>query len=148
MDLGQKILNIFANPSTAYVLFLIGAALIYLEFQAPSGLIAGALGALSLLMAGIGFQVLPLNVGALGLIVLSFVLFAMEFSVTSYGILSLGGLTSLVLGSLFLFRTDNAYIQFSETLVYGVSAVLGLLFGVVGLFFLARPKETAGNERA
>ncbi len=72
MDLGQKLLDILANPSTAYILFVIGAGLIYLELQAAGGFIAGGVGVVCLLLAGIGFQVLPLNFGALGLIVLSF----------------------------------------------------------------------------
>ena len=73
MDSGQK-LNIFADPSMAYVLFVVGAALLYLEFQTGGAMIAGALGLICLLLAGIGFQVLPLNAGALILMFLSFVL--------------------------------------------------------------------------
>ena len=61
MDIGQMLMNIFANPNTAYILFLIGAALIYLEFQAPGGFIAGSIGALALILAGIGFQIIPIN---------------------------------------------------------------------------------------
>ncbi|MEX0798035.1 MAG: ATP-dependent Clp protease proteolytic subunit, partial [Bacteriovoracaceae bacterium] len=91
MDPGQKILNIFANPMTAYILFIIGAALLYLEFQAPGGFIAGAVGVVLLILAAIGFQVLPLNFGALGLIVLAFILFVLEIYITSYGILALAG---------------------------------------------------------
>ena len=66
MDLGQTILNTLANPSTAYILFLLGLALLYLELQAPGGLIAGGIGALSLIMAAISFQVLPVSWGAPG----------------------------------------------------------------------------------
>ena len=130
MDMGLKLLNIFANPSTAYILFLIGAALIYLELQAPGGFIAGAIGAVSLVLAGIGFQVLPLNFGALGLIILSFALFVMEIYITSYGILSLGGLAALISGSLFLFRTDNAYLELSNSVIFSSvgAIVLFLLF--------------------
>ena len=78
MDLVQKILNIFAHPSVAYILFLLGAALLYFELQAPGGFIAGAIGAICLLLAGIGLQVLPLNWGAMGLIVLAFILFSLD----------------------------------------------------------------------
>ncbi len=146
MDLGQEILNTFANPSTAYILFLIGAALLYLELQAPGGFIAGALGTFSLIMAGIGFQVLPLNMGALGLIVLSFVLLAMEVSITSYGILALGGLASLITGSLFLFRTDDAYLQFSATLVYSTVAALSVFLGFILILFL-KDQKNIGREK-
>lgn len=142
MDPGQKILNIFANPTTAYLLFIIGAALLYFEFQAPGGVIAGALGALCLIMAAIGFQVLPLNFGAAGLILASFILFLLEIYITSYGILSLAGVAALTIGSLFLFRTDNAYLDLQRPLIYSVvaSVVIYIVF-VAFVIFRKKPKE-------
>ena len=92
MDLGQKVLNFLASPELAYLLFLLGAALIYFELQAPGGFVAGGLGAISLILAGISFQVIPLNFGGLGLILLSFALFTLEIYITSFGLLSLAGL--------------------------------------------------------
>ncbi len=82
--LGQKLLEVIANPSTAYILFLVGVALIYFEFQAPGGYIAGAAGFLLVLLAGIAFQVLPLDWGALGLVILGIVFLILEVFVTSY----------------------------------------------------------------
>ncbi|WP_290730082.1 ATP-dependent Clp protease proteolytic subunit [Halobacteriovorax sp. JY17] len=146
MDLGQKLLNIFANPNTAYILFLIGAALIYLEFQAPGGFIAGSIGALSLLLAAIGFQVLPLNFGAMALIILGFVLFIIEIYITSYGILSLAGLASFVSGSLFLLRTDDSYIVISQTLVISASLAISLFLIIVG-YFLVKDHKNIGKTK-
>lgn len=141
LDPGQALLNIFANPTTAYILFIIGAALLYLEFQAPGGFIAGALGAVFLVLAGIGFQVLPMNFGALGLILLSFILFIIEIYVTSYGILTLGGIASLVFGSLFLFRTENAYLQIQMPVVLAVVAAIVLYVLVIGYVFLKMKRK-------
>lgn len=146
MDLGQKILNIFANPSMAYILFIIGAALIYLELQAPGGFVAGALGALSLILAGIGFQVLPLNWGAFGLIIVAFVLFVAEAYITSYGILSLAGIGALIVGSLFLFRTDNAYMKMSTSVIISTALGIGVFLAIVAYLivkdaFSKRPKD-------
>jgi len=145
MDMGLKLLNIFANPSTAYILFLIGAALIYLELQAPGGFIAGAIGAVCLVMAGIGFQVLPLNFGALGLIILSFALFVMEIYITSYGILSLGGLAALISGSLFLFRTDNAYLELSNSVIFSSVGAIVLFLAFV-LMVVLRDHKNIGQR--
>ena len=130
MDWGQRLLNILAHPSLAYILFLLGAALIYLEFQAPGGVLAGALGAFALILSAIGFQVLPLNFGALGLIVASLIFFIMEIYIVSYGALSLIGIGALLTGSLFLFRTDNSYLELSRGLVFGAvgTIVLFLVF--------------------
>jgi membrane-bound serine protease (ClpP class) len=146
MDSGQKLLNIFADPSTAYVLFLIGAALLYLEFQAAGGFIAGSIGAVCLLLAGIGFQVLPLNFGALGLIVVAFVLFVLEAFVTSYGILSLAGLASLIAGSLFLFRTDDAYLSLSTSFILAVVAAIASFLGLC-LFLIIKERKNIGKEK-
>lgn len=136
MDPGQLILNIFSNPSTAYVLFIIGAALIYFELQAPGGMVAGALGVICLLLAGIGFQVLPLNFGALGLIILSFILFVMEVYITSFGILTIGGLASLIFGSLFLFRTENSLIDLENNIIYAVVASIAFYVVFIGWYML------------
>lgn len=136
MDLGQKLLDIFANPGLAYILFLIGAALIYLELQAPGGFIAGSIGVVCIIMAGIGFQVLPLDFGALGLIVFSFLLFVMEIYVTSYGVLSLAGLAALISGSLFLYRGDDGYLELSHSFIFSsVSAVL-VFMGLIAYMFI------------
>lgn len=146
MDLGQKLLNVFANPSTAYVLFLVGAALLYLEFQAAGGFIAGSIGAICLLLAGIGFQVLPLNFGALGLIVVAFVLFIMEAFITSYGILSIAGVASLIAGSLFLFRTDDAYISLSHSLILAVVSAITAFLSIC-LYLIIKERKNVGKEK-
>lgn len=137
MDLGQKLLDTLANPSMAYVLFLIGAALLYLELQSPGGFIAGGIGAVCLLLAGIGFQILPLNFGALGLILLAFVLFLLEAYIISYGMLTLAGLIALTAGSLFLYRTDEVYLQMSTALIFSTVASIGIFVLFLG-YYLAK----------
>lgn len=137
MSAGSALLNILADPNLAYILLLLGAALIYLEFQAPGGFIAGAMGAVLLIISGISFQVLPLNFGALGLLALAFILFILEVYITSYGILSLLGLASLVAGSLFLYETDNSYLALSPSVIAAATLAIGgfLLFV---LYFIVR----------
>ncbi len=146
MDLGQKLLNIFAHPSMAYILFLIGAALLYLELQAPGGYIAGSIGAMCLVLSGIGLQVLPLNFGALGLIILSFILFILEIFVTSFGLLSIAAFASLIFGSLFLYRTDDSYITFSTSFVAATVLAIGSFLGLC-LYFILRDHKNIGKEK-
>jgi membrane-bound serine protease (ClpP class) len=142
MKIGQFLLNILANPSTAYILFLIGVALIYFELQSPGGFIAGAVGTVFLILAGIAFQILPLNIGSLGLIILAFILFVLEIYVTSYGILSVAGLVSLVFGSLFLFKTDISYLHVNLQIIFStISAVLVVLAGVGYILWRDRKKN-------
>lgn len=145
MDLGQKLLDIFANPSMAYILFMIGVALIYLELQAPGGFIAGSIGAICLILAGIGMQVLPLNFGAFALILLSILLFVLETYILSFGMLTLAALAALITGSLFLFRTEDAYMDLSLQLILAVAGAIGLFVGFIAFYWAvdARQKKPA-----
>lgn len=145
MDLGQKILNFLASPELAYLLFLLGAALIYFELQAPGGFIAGGAGAVCLILAGVSFQVIPLNMGGLGLILLSFALFFLEIYVTSFGLLSLAGLAALITGSLFLFRTNDAYFELSKGVIFSVTSAIVVFMGFITLIFLKSRKELSRN---
>lgn len=146
MDLGQKILNIFADPNMAYILFILGAALIYLEFQAPGSFIPGSIGALLLLLSGISFQVLPLNLGALGLLVLAFILFVAEVYVLSYGALSVAGLCSLAFGSLFLFRTEDSYLTVSHHLILASTVAIAFFLLFLGIFLYRDSRGRKRNE--
>ncbi len=132
MDTGQNLLDTLADPTMAYVLFLIGIALIYLELQAPGGYMAGAIGSVCLILAALGFHILPLNFGAMGLILLSFILFFLEIYVVSHGLLAIAGIISLVIGSLFLFRTDNAYIELSNAVIISSVSAIALFVLLVG----------------
>lgn len=147
MDLGQQILDIFANPSLAYILFILGAVLIYLELQAPGGFIAGSIGTICLLLAGISFQVLPINFGSLGLIILSFILFILEIFIMSYGLLSLAGIISLLFGSLFLFRSQNAYLEFRTELVYSIVGSVAFFLAVIAIYLAFAIKKNKKSPR-
>lgn len=129
--LGQKILEVIANPGTAYFLFIIGVALIYFEFQAPGGYIAGSVGFCFLILAGIAFQVLPLNWGAFALIIAGIILLILEISIVSYGLLSIGGFAAIIMGSLFLFHGETGYISVEYSVMLsslaGVAASIGLI---------------------
>jgi membrane-bound serine protease (ClpP class) len=130
-SLGQRILEVIANPSTAYILFLIGIALIYFEFQAPGGFISGSVGLCFLILSGISFQVLPLDWGSMGLIIAGIFLLILEIYVVSYGILAIAGLISFTMGSLFLFHGESGFISVESSVIFsslaGVTISLGLI---------------------
>ncbi|MEE3077697.1 MAG: hypothetical protein VX341_00070 [Bdellovibrionota bacterium] len=146
MSIGQKLLNILSSPNLAYILFLMGAALLYIELQAPGGFIAGSIGSLCLVFAAISFQVLPLNLGALGLIVLAFILLILEIYITSFGLLSIAALVSLVTGSMFLFRTVDSYLSISHSVIIAtVLAISSFLALIVYVFMKSR--KNIGKEK-
>lgn len=137
---GQKILEVIANPSTAYILFLIAIALIYFELQAPGGYIAGTVGVCLLILSGIAFQVLPLDWGAMGLIVTGIFLLVLEIYVVSYGLLALAGVVAFVMGSLFLFHGEAGFISVQYNVI--ISALTGV-FTASGLivWYLLKEKK-------
>lgn len=139
--LGQKLLSFFASPDMAYILFLIGAALIYVEFQAPGGFIAGSIGAVAILIAGISFNVLSLNTGAFLLIIAAFILFILEIYITSFGLLTLAGVASLIFGSMFLFQTEESYLQISSTVLFSsIGAILAFIGLIAYVFYKSRKR--------
>lgn len=129
--IGQKILEVLANPSASYFLFLLGIALIYFEFQAPGGYIAGAAGFSLIIISAIAFQVLPLHWGAFSLIICGAILLIMDLYLPSHGLLSIAGLIATLLGSLFLFHNISGLIEIKYSVI--LSCFLGI---ALPLFFM------------
>lgn len=146
MDQGQRLLNVLAHPSTAYILFIIGALLLYFEFQAPGGYVAGAVGVLFLLTAAIAFQVLPLNFGAIALLVAGLGLLILEVFVTSYGILAIAGLVCLMAGSLFLYRHQDGWLTVQYPIIFSTLAGI-VAFGAILAWYLARENAKLGKRQ-
>ncbi len=137
----DSILDTIAHPQLAYMFFLIGAALLYFELQAPGGFIAGVIGLGCLIIAGIGFQVLPINFAAVGLIVLSLVLFILESYIVSYGILFIGGILALLFGSFLLFDTPDSLLVLDKKVIYATVAALVGIFGLIAYMFFRESKD-------
>lgn len=139
--LGQKILSVLAYPSTAYLLFLVGIALLYFEFQAPGGYISGGIGVIFLILSAISFQVLPLDWGALALLITGIVLLILEVYITSYGLLALGGVAAVVAGSLFLFHDEEGFISVDYPVLVSTLAGLGVATAIIGWYLWKEKKK-------
>lgn len=98
----QQFIRLLSDPTIAFLLFSAGSAGIIAELWSPN-FVTGILGGLALILAFIGLGALPLNVGGLLLILLAMVLFGLEVTVTSHGLLGVGGLVSFALGASALF---------------------------------------------
>jgi membrane-bound serine protease (ClpP class) len=103
MSLRQRLLSMLADPNVAYMLLMLGAAGLFFEISTPGVVLPGVIGGISLLLGLYALQLLPVNYAGLGLIVLAIILFIAEIKVTSYGALTIGGIISMILGSLMLF---------------------------------------------
>lgn len=103
----QSIIHLLSDPNIAFILLTIGFYGLLFELQSPN-FVTGILGAIALILAFIGFGSLPLNVGGLLLIGLAIVLFLLEFTVTSHGLLAVGGIICFVLGAFTLYTAPGS----------------------------------------
>lgn len=134
--LRTRILKHIADPNIAFILMMIGLAGIYFEFAHPGVVLPGVIGGICLLLAFFAFQTLPINYIGVLLIVLAFIFFVLEFSITSYGLLSLAGLVSLFLGAMMLFRGGEGGVDISWSVLIPTVAIVSLFFIVVaGIVF-------------
>jgi len=142
-----KILKTISDPNIAYILMMIGLAGLYFELSHPGSIFPGVLGGISLILAFFAFQALPVNYAGFLLIVLALVFFIMEMKITSYGLLSIAGIISLLLGSLMLFERDGSDLRLSWTVLLPTIAIVSGFFVVIsGLVFkshIAKPKTGA-----
>ncbi|MBI4303210.1 MAG: nodulation protein NfeD [Chloroflexi bacterium] len=123
----ERFLLAISNPNIAYILLTLGTIGIIAELYNPGSLFPGIVGAISLLLAFYSLGVLDANLGGILLILLAFALFIAEIFVTSFGLLTIGGIIALVLGSLILFPGRTALFQVSPVLI-AVTAILVVAF--------------------
>jgi membrane-bound serine protease (ClpP class) len=145
--LRTKILRTISNPNIAYILMMIGLAGLYFELSHPGAIFPGVVGAIALILAFFAMQTLPVNYAGILLIVLAIIFFIMEMKIASYGLLSVAGVVSLLLGSLMLFDTDTTGIQLSLQVVLPTIIVIsGFFVAVASLVFRAqRSKPATGS---
>jgi membrane-bound serine protease (ClpP class) len=100
----DNILMLISDPTIMALLFGIGILGLGFEITHPGAIFPGVIGGISLILAFFSMQTLPINYAGLLLIALGVIFFIAEIKVTSYGLLSLGGIISLTLGSLMFFQ--------------------------------------------
>ena len=144
----HKILDLISDPNVAYLLMLLGFYGIFFELTNPGAIFPGVLGALSLILALYSFQTLPVNYAGVLLIVLAIVLFILEIKVTSYGMLTLGGLISMTIGSIMLFDSPLPFFQLSLKVILPAVIITTLFFSLTIYLIIkaARRKPVTGTE--
>lgn len=130
----ERFLSVLANPTLAYLLMALGMLGIYVEVTHPGGVLPGVVGVISILLALYSLSVLPVNLAGMGLIVFAMVLFLLEVKVVSYGLLTVAGIISFVLGSLMLFDAPIPDMRVS----LGVVVPTAVLVAAVTGFLLSR----------
>ncbi|MBX3236214.1 MAG: nodulation protein NfeD [Nitrospiraceae bacterium] len=149
MGLRLEALKALSDPNIAYILMTLGTVGLIAELYSPGAILPGIVGAISLILAFYSFQSLPIDYAGLLLLVLGVIFFVLEATVTSYGLLALGGVISMLLGSLMLIKTDAQFLQLSWSVIFpviGLAAVGSLLMVGMGLRALRRMPATGQEE--
>jgi membrane-bound serine protease (ClpP class) len=143
-----KLLNVISDPNIAYILLLIGMMGIFFELQNPGSILPGVVGGISLILAFYALHTLPVNYAGVLLILLALILFIAEIKIPSYGLLTVGGVLSMVLGSIMLFKGSMPFFQISWKVIAFATIITALFFlFVIGLGIRAqRRKPVTGKE--
>jgi membrane-bound serine protease (ClpP class) len=132
MGLRHRVLSALADPNIAYILMMIGIYGIFFELSNPGAVFPGVVGGIALILGFYSLQTLSANYAGFLLIALALILFILEIKIASHGALTIGGIISLVLGSLMLFRSSaDPYLRISWTVILTMVAVSALFFGTV-----------------
>jgi membrane-bound serine protease (ClpP class) len=148
MRFGERVLNQLANPNLMYLLMIAGIIGIYLEFAHPGAYLPGVAGGICLLLALASFEVIPINLAGLALILFGVAMILTELFVTSYGVLGLGGMFAFILGSLFLVDTSETNLTVNRGLIAGAGAAFGAIALLIGYVVVRekRGRPTTGSE--
>jgi len=127
MTLKQRILSYIMDPNVAFILLAIGALALYAEFNHPGAVIPGTVGVVFILLAAFALNLLPVRFAAVVLIVGAFVLFALEAKFATHGVLTIGGISLLVIGGLLLIDAPIPEMRVRLATALAVSIPLGII---------------------
>jgi membrane-bound serine protease (ClpP class) len=148
MNWREKFLGTISDPNITYILMMIGIFGILFELFNPGAILPGVVGAISLILAFYSFQTLPINYAGLALILLAIILFIAEIKIVSHGLLAIGGIISLFLGSVMLISSPFEVASISLSVIITTVVVAAVFFlGIIGLGLRAQQrKSTTGIE--
>lgn len=148
MGLRHKILNLISDPNVAYILLLLGFYGIFFELTNPGSIFPGVFGAISLILAFYSLQTLPVNYAGLLLLILGIILFILEVKIASHGLLTIGGVISMIIGSLMLFESPSPLFRLSLKVILPAVIITALFFSItIALAMRAyRRKPVTGAE--
>ncbi len=131
MSWQYEILDLMSDPNISYILFLVGIYGLFFELYNPGSIFPGVVGAIAIILALYSMQTLPINYAGLALIIVGIILFLLEISITSYGLLSIGGIVALFFGSIMLYQTNEPL----EVVEVSLNVIIPFVI-ITALFFI------------
>lgn len=150
MDWKHKLLDLLSDPNVAYIFFLLGIYGLMFELYNPGSILPGVVGVIAIIIALYSLHTMPINYAGLALILFGIILFIAEIKITSYGLLTVGGIISLALGSIMLIESDSSleFIRISWSVIIPAALITtGFFAFAVGMGIRAQQrKPTTGIE--
>ena len=144
----QKLLSRIVDPNLALVLALAGLLGLYVEITHPGLILPGVVGSISLILALFAFNMLPVNWAGAALILLAIVLFVLEATVTSHGILAIGGIIAMIVGGLMLVQgpIPQLRVRLLTTVIVSIPLAIITVFLVRLVYLSQKRKSIVGEE--
>ena len=147
LTLRERVISSIADPNVGFILLVVGALGLYVEFNSPGLIIAGVGGGILLLLGLSSLAVLPLNWVGVALLLLGAALFILEAHFTSHGVLGAGGTVAMVLGALMLIDgPPEMRIHLVTALAVSVPFALITMFLLTLALRARRNKSLMGGE--
>jgi len=143
----DRFLNVITDPNVAYVLMMLGMLGLFFEISTPGVILPGVVGGISLILAFFAFQSLPINYAGLLLILFGIVLLVAEIKIVSHGVLAIGGIVAMALGSLMLYDATEIGFRISWWVIVptvGATAAVFLFVVTAGVRALMRRSTLGG----
>lgn len=141
MNWRDRLLAVISDPNLAYIFFMLGLLGLYFEFSNPGAILPGVVGAISLILAFFAFQTLSVNYAGMLLILLSIVLFIIDVKAATHGVLTVGGIVAMFIGSVMLFNSPDPAMRASLQVIIPVVAVTAAFF-VIGVWLSIKTLRT------
>ncbi|MFA4915129.1 MAG: nodulation protein NfeD [Syntrophales bacterium] len=148
MGIRHRILSALSDPNIAYILLLMGLAGLYFEFAHPGAILPGVVGGISLILAFFALQTMSVSYAGILLILFGIILFIAEIKVISHGLLTVGGVISLAMGSLMLFDSPDPALRVSlKVMIPSLTIISGFFVIIIAIVFKAqlRRQHTGGE---
>jgi membrane-bound serine protease (ClpP class) len=148
MSIRQRILDTIIDPNVAYFLMMFGVFGLMFELYNPGSILPGIVGAICLITGLYSMETLSVNYAGLLLIIFAIIMFLLEIKVTSYGLLSIGGVISMIMGSIMLFDSPLPFMRVSLYIIvtFAILSALFFVFAIGMTLRTHRKPPTTGTQ--
>lgn len=147
----DKFFNIISDPNIAYLMLMLGFFGVLFELFNPGAILPGIVGVIALVLAFYSMRTLPVNYAGLALIIFGVLLLLLEIKIVSHGMLAIGGIASLLLGSMMLIKASSPLevAGISKLLIVFTTAIISVLFlAVIGAGLKAQKRKAVTGIEA